>query len=338
MGRGLAHPGPALLPPPPPPIRLPSLDACVTAGIELPCASGDEHHTVSPSCVFPAVDSSSILSDPAALATRFRELGYLAFSNFFSDDLTRPAANQIAIVHSRCATGPAPVPADFEANLGSGASWSAELVDCWRSLGADPTFARLKDAATLLELVTALSAALGYPGLPTLLPQFTFVRGKGSGAGTTPHVDFRTSETTDAGLDKSQPGFICWASLRVPSTPAKTSELCFSPCSHRHQPSTGLDAKDGGKLDVLPPDFRAQMEAGEVQWHVLNQESGLAGAGTLVLMDLKLVHGATIAGVTGCGVDDLAAAGPAASVDAHHRYSWDTRIVCGSGVPFNAGC
>ena len=330
MGRGLPHPRPALLPPTPP-TRLSSSDAC-TAGIELPCASGDEHHTVSPSCVFPAVDSSSILSDPPALATRFRELGYLAFSNFFSDDLTRSAANQIAIVHGRCATGPARVPADFEVNLSSGASWS----ECWRSLGADPTFARLSESATLFELATTLSAALGYSGTPTLLPQFTFVRGKGSGAGTTPHVDFRTSETTAAGLDKSQPGFICWASLRVPSTPAKTSELCFSPCSHRHQPPAALDTKDGGKLDVLPPDFRAQMEAGEVQWHVLNQDSGLAGAGTLVLMDLRLVHGATIGEIADGGVDDLAAAGSAAGVDAHYRYSWDTRFVCGSGAPFSA--
>ena len=356
--------GALLRPPSPPrafsPLRARPLPLLERGGIELPCPSGDERYTVSPSCVFPAVDSSSIRSDPTALASRFRELGYLAFANFFSDDLTSPAADELAFVHhSRCASvGSDPVPADFEANLWSGASWSTELVETWRSLGTDATFARLKDEAALSGLVTALSAELGYAGSPSVLPQFTFVRGKGTGAGTTPHVDFRTSETTGAGLDKTQPGFICWVSLRVPTAPARHSELCFSPSSHqlvqdcsgggrsrgktgRGRGSRGGAAAEQGpqiESDVLPPEFRAKMEAGQAQWHVLNQESGLAGNGTLVLMDLQLVHGATIGATIGGtvsdtglgGADELAAAGT--GVEAY-RYSWDTRFVCDSGAP-----
>ena len=164
MGFGVLdpRPGPPLFPPSPPsPMR-----PLATGGIQLPCTSGDKRYTVSPCCVLLAVDSSSILSDPPALSSRFRQLGYLAFSNFFSDDLTRPAANQMATVHRRCATtGVDPVPADFEANLSSGASWSTELVEIWHGLGTDPTFARLKDGATLSGLVTALSVALGYPAV-----------------------------------------------------------------------------------------------------------------------------------------------------------------------------
>ena len=357
MGVLLRPPSPPRVPSPPIARPLPLLER---GGIELPRPSGDERYTVSPSCVFPAVDSSSICSDPTALASRFRELGYLAFANFFSDNLTSPAADELALVHrSRCASvGSDSVPADFEANLWSGASWSTELVETWRGLGTDATFARLKDQTALSGLVTALSAELGYAGSPSVLPQFTFVRGKGTGAGTTPHVDFRTSETTGAGLDKTQPGFICWVSLRVPTAPARHSELCFSPSSHqlvqdcsgggrsrgktgRGRGSRGGAAAEQGpqiESDVLPPEFRAKMEAGQAQWHVLNQESGLAGNGTLVLMDLQLVHGATIGATIGGtvsdtglgGADELAAAGT--GVEAY-RYSWDTRFVCDSGAP-----
>ena len=354
----LRPPSPPSLPSPPPsPLR--TLTLLERGGIELPRPNGDERYTVSPSCVSPAVDSSSIRNDPTALASRFRELGYLAFANFFSDDLTSAAADALELVHhSRCTSvGSDPVPADFEANLWSGASWSTELVETWRSLGTDATFTRLKDEAALSGLVTALSSELGYAGTPSVLPQFTFVRGKGTGAGTTPHVDFRTSETTGAGLDKTQPGFICWVSLRVPTALARHSELCFSPCSHRRRRrlaqhrgggggSCGKTARGRGsrggaaaeqdptvESDVLPPEFRAKMEAGQAQWHVLNQESGLAGNGTLVLMDLQLVHGATIGGTdsdTDLGrADELAAAGT--GVEAY-RYSWDTRFVCGKPV------
>jgi hypothetical protein len=353
MGVLLRPPSPPRVPSPPIARPLPLLER---GGIELPRPSGDERYTVSPSCVFPAVDSSSICSDPTALASRFRELGYLAFANFFSDNLTSPAADELALVHrSRCASvGSDSVPADFEANLWSGASWSTELVETWRGLGTDATFARLKDQTALSGLVTALSAELGYAGSPSVLPQFTFVRGKGTDAGTTPHVDFRTTETTGAGLDKTQPGFICWLSLRVPTAPARHSELCFSPSSHRLAQHRGGGGRSRGKTgrgrrsrggaaaeqdpnvesDVLPPEFRAKMEAGQAQWHVLNQESGLAGNGTLVLMDLQLVHGATIGGTVSDtelgGVDELAAAGTGVE---GYRYSWDTRFVCDSVAP-----
>jgi hypothetical protein len=315
-----------------PPSPLMPLTFAETGDIELPSTNDGERYVVSPSCVFPAVDSTSIRSDPLALASRFRELGYLAFSNFFSDELTRPVADKMAFVHSRCATvGSDPVPGDFEANLYSGASWSAELVETWRGLGNDPTFTRLNDDGTLLEQVAVLSTALGYAGSPSLLPQFTFVRGKGSGAGTTPHVDFRTSDTTGAGLDKTQPGFICWVSVRVPKATAKQSELCLSPCSHQQQAQTAQ--KDTVSPNVLPPMFQAKIDAGQAQWHVLNQESGLAGTGTLVLMDLQLVHGATIGSNLGDtdGVGAAAGAGSAGVVDTY-RYSWDSRIVCGSGT------
>ena len=85
---------------------------------------------------------------------------------------------------------------------------------------------------------------------------------------------------------------------------------------------------------MLSPEFWAQMEAGEAQWHVLNQGSGLAGTGTLVLMDVQLAHGATIVGVGDTdfsGVDELAAARSAAGVEAY-RYSWDTRYIFLQGV------
>jgi hypothetical protein len=67
-------------------------------------------------------------------------------------------------------------------------------------------------------------------------------------------------------------GFIAWVSLRAPLDDAPRSALCLSPGSHALP-----DQPAGPQQDVLPPTIRAQLEAGEAQWDVLDSASGLAG-------------------------------------------------------------
>jgi hypothetical protein len=74
-------------------------------------------------------------------------------------------------------------------------------------------------------------------------------------------------------------------------------------------PSKALDPQRRGQGGI-PDELRDQIQNHAAKWHILDEQSGLNGAGTLVLMSLRLAHAAT----------------PNESL--HLRVSWDTRFRC----------
>jgi hypothetical protein len=209
-------------------------------------------------------------------------------------------------------------------------------------VGSCAELVALREAEDIAHLISGLSASLGYETVPTCLRQFTFVRGKGPGAGTAPHVDFYGSSTADAGLDRLRPGFVVWAILSGGDT-AGSSELCISPGSHLHEaegPGDRLDANDGSsRKDVLPASLREMLDNDTMRWHILNAASGLNRNGTLVLLHPRVAHAATVS-TTATAAAEADAEEPAAAVVLQraanmamsHRVSWDARFATSAAI------
>jgi hypothetical protein len=195
-------------------------------------------HFVVNECITSAKDSAQDLKEQKfeVLCQRFKTFGYLAFSSFFPESMSKELLAEITRV-----VGSERV-ASFEANLTTGFG-DSERARAWKKVGSSVIVAKYYSNPLLqstLKNILQHDKRLVVPP-ENLLFQLSWVRGKAPGDATSVHVDYyhvqqpeelglpglRTDDVLEEDDFKS---FNVWT--RLSEGPGNTSCLAVIPGSH----------------------------------------------------------------------------------------------------------
>ena len=233
-----------------------------------------------------AIDSRPLLDEGefSLLAERFDRDGYLYFSNL----LYQHEAQASMVPIERLAPKNS-----FEANLSTGMGiglGNDNEPGRWKSIGMMGSTNICEHAmltSTILQVLEHDREVAVPPKGSTIPFELIWVRGKAPGDGSEIHVDYYHVEnrTKDEDLHNEHlfKSFNVWT-LLSDSDPKKSSMLAVAPGSHK------LDFETTRRKGVhLPPQFQQQLDEKTAKFHIVDS----AQQGGVVLLNLKLAHGAT---------------------------------------------
>lgn len=213
-----------------------------------------------------------------------REDGYVAFNGFFGKELTKPVLEEVIALEKerskKCKGG-------LEVNLHTGMELNGPLdpvcEERWRTLGQGTAFGAMYASPNLQHMLQGLLEACGDVEVPDFISfQLSWVRGKRKGDATEVHIDYYDIEEDILSEDVSK-SYNVWT--RLSDSPRDSSMLAVCPGSHK------LDFGPARQGRGIPDSLRAKILAGKQQWHMFRNT--LNTAGTVVVMSLRLAHGAT---------------------------------------------
>ena len=230
-----------------------------------------------------ALDSTRLLGNPAGLNERLERDGYLAFADFFPPTLMQAAADRV------CASK-----GEENINLSADSSWNSDELDAVSESDGLRGFLQV-----VMEADSTLDPELDGPEFPSFHLQWLRIKGKG--ASTAVHCDYHHVESSaNVFSERYSRQYSVWVCLS--RLDESSSVLRISPGSHR----LSFDSAERGR--PYPSSFDPSLSS----W--VTVDSSRFNQGTLVLMSMRLVHGAT------------------QSTSAFPRISWDARF----SVPLRA--